>query len=255
MANRSGFLPNPTGGVIAPSRRLLVPAGAGLARRQSFSGAVAPAEPTLPAGSHANLQLYNQNLPTSGTMVLDSGNFFFLLSAAAAVNVLFIYATGATEVMNGLTAGSQIKRVRPWTRCQITGTGGTNVNFWHGYEFSREDQTNFLSTIATISGAVTTVQGLASLTETDSADVVLAATSLDSTTIVANAARHTVTVGSLSSNAPATKNLRVGNSTMTAAGGRGWELQPGTFITIPTPNAVYIANPDANAQTYWWVQL
>jgi hypothetical protein len=245
------FLPSPTSGVLAPPRKLVVPQGP---RRQSYSGAVAPSEPTLPAGSHANLQLYNQNLPTNGTMVLDSGNFFFLLSAAASVNVLFIYATGATEIMNGLGAGSQIKRVRPWTRCQITGTGATNVQFWHGYEFSREDQTNFLSTIATISGAVQFQQSLGYVTETDHADVAVAATSLD-TTIVANAARHTVSVGSLSSNTPATKNLRVGNSTMTAAGGRGWELQPGQFITIPTVNAVYVANPDANAQTYWWVEV
>jgi hypothetical protein len=246
------FQPSPTGRVVAPERKLLVPGGP---RRQSFSGAVAPAEPTLPAGSHANIQLYNQNLPTSGTMVLDSGNFFFLLANAAPVNVLFIYATGATEIMNGLQAGSQIKRVRPWTRAQIVGTGGSSVNFWHGYEFSREDQTNFLTTIATIAGSVAVTPAAASFTETDHADVALAATSLDNATIAANALRHTVTVGSLSSNAPATKNLRVGNSTMTAAGGRGWELQPGQFITIPTPNAVYVANPDANAQSYWWVEL
>jgi hypothetical protein len=247
---KSGFLPNPTGRVVAPARKLLIPQQV----RQSFSGGP-PTEPTSPTGSHANIQLYNQNLPASGTMVMDSGNFFFLLSAANPVNALFIYASGATEIMNGIQPGAQIKRVRPWVRVQLTGTGSSNVQFWHGYEFSREDQTNFLTTIATIAGSVAVSPSLATLTETDHADVALAATSLDNTTIVANAARHSVTVGSLSSNAPLTKNLRVGNSTMTAAGGRGWELQPGTFITIPTPNAVYVANPDANGQTYWWVEL
>ncbi len=241
-------LPNPTGGAVAPARRLLVPPGMGRSRMSPS----APAEPTLPAGSHANLQLYNQVLPASGTMVLDSGNFFFLLSIAAPVNVLFIYATGATEIMNGLGAGSQIKRVRPWTRAQITGTGGTNVQFWHGYEFSREDQTNFLSTIATISGSVMVLPGLGNAAIVDHADVALAATSLDNTTIVANATRHSVSVGSLSSNNPATKNLRVGGTTLTAAGGKGVELQKGQFINFATTQAIYVANPDANAQTYWW---
>lgn len=246
---RNTFQPNPAGSVIAPARRIVTPQPQ--QRRPSWAGAVAPAEPTLPAGSHANLQLYTQNLPPSGTMVLDSGNFFFLLSAAAQVNLLFIYATGATENMQQLGAGSQIKRVRPWTRAQITGTGGTAVQFWHGYEFSREDQTNFLSTIATISGAVSVVPGLGGNTVVDHADVTVAATSVDAT-VVANAARHSVSIGSFANNAPASLNLRVGSTAVTAAGGEGVELQPGQFINLATTQALHVANPDANAQKYWW---
>jgi hypothetical protein len=242
--------------IMNPAAQRILAPGRNIQTRQSWQGATGPPEPVFPAGSHANIQLYNQNLPgtPNGAMSLDSGNFFFLLSAAAAINLLIQYATGATEIMQGIQAGSQIKRVKPWQRAILTGTASTAVSFWHGYEFSREDQTNFQSTIATISGAVSVVQALATYTLTDHADVTVAATTLD-TTIAANAARHGVNVGSLSSNAPATKNIRVGNSTMTAAGGRGTELQPGQFISLFTPNAVYVANPDGNPQVYWWEEF
>jgi hypothetical protein len=235
--------------IMNPAAQRILAPGRNVQTRQSWQGATAPVEPVYPAGSHANLQLYNQNMPPSNTFALDSGNFFFLISAQNPVNLLIMYATGATEIMNAIPVGSQIKRVRPWMRAQLTGTGGTPVQFWHGYEFSREDQTNFQAQIATISGAVITYPGNSNLQ--DHADVAIPATSLD-TTIVNNSSRKSVSIGSLSSNTPATKNLRVGNNSMTAAGGRGVELQPGQFINLAWQGQVYVANPDANAQTYWW---
>src|SRR5271156_6708254 len=118
-------------------------------RPTEFSAGI-PREPV----KYANLQLYNQVLPPGGTMNLDSGNFFFLLSNALAVNLLIQYPTGSTEIMNGIMAGGQVKRGETGESAKLIGTAGSLVSFWHGYEFSREDQTNFQSTIATISGAV-----------------------------------------------------------------------------------------------------
>ncbi len=100
----------------------------------------------------ANLQLYNQNFPPNGKMVFDQGNFFFLLSSAATVNLLLINHSN-TEILSGITAGTQIKRTKEWRQCVLSGTAGTNFVAYHGDEFSREDQTNFQSTIATISGS------------------------------------------------------------------------------------------------------
>src|SRR5271156_3074785 len=88
-------------------------------RPTEFSAGI-PREPV----KYANLQLYNQVLPPGGTMNLDSGNFFFLLSNALAVNLLIQYPTGSTEIMNGIQAGSQIKRVKTWSRAMLAGTPG-----------------------------------------------------------------------------------------------------------------------------------
>jgi hypothetical protein len=222
-------------------------------RPQTFEGGI-PREPV----KYANLQLYNQVLPPGGTMALDSGNFFFLLSNALAVNLLLMYPTGSTEIMNGIQAGSQIKRVKTWSRAQLSGTAGSLVSFWHGYEFSREDQTNFQSTIATISGAVSITPSVGSANAlTNHADVNVAAATLDNT-IAANPLRKFLVIGSLSTNAPATTNLRIQGGAGVAAV-EGIELQPGTSYTFGAETgastaAYAVYNGDANAQKYWWIE-
>ena len=220
----------------------IVARGVQLVRPPSNASGSIPGEPA----KYANLQLYNQVLPPGGTMALDSGNFFFLLGSALAVNLLIMYPTGSTEIMNGIQAGSQIKRVKTWSRAQLSGTAGSLVNFWHGYEFSREDQTNFQSVIATISGNVTVVPGIGSANSpTDRADVVVAAGG--NAVIAANPLRKSITVGSLSTNAPATTNLRLQGTD--AIG--GIELQPGTYYNIQTAAGLNIHNGDANNQTIY----
>jgi hypothetical protein len=213
-----------------------------------------PREPV----KYANLQLYNQVLPPGGTMNLDSGNFFFLLSNALAVNLLIQYPTGSTEIMNGIQAGSQIKRVKTWQAAKLIGTAGSLVSFWHGYEFSREDQTNFQSVIASISGNVSVVPGVGSANAlTNHADVSVA-TGVISTVITANALRKFLVIGSLSSNAPASLNLRIQGGAG-GASAQGIELQPGTNYTFggqtgASTGAYAVYNPDANAQTYYWIE-
>jgi hypothetical protein len=220
----------------------------------NFAGSI-PGEPA----KYANLQLYNQVLPPGGAFALDSGNFFFLLSNALAVNLQIQYPTGSTEIMNGIQAGSQIKRVKTWSRAQLSGTAGSLVSFWHGYEFSREDQTNFQSTIATISGAVSVTPAVGSANAlTNHADVAVPATTVD-TTIAANPLRKMLIIGSKSTNAPGVGlNLRIQGGAG-AAVQEGIELQPGVSYAfgqgVPVSTAAYaIYNPAAAAQTYWWIE-
>lgn len=214
--------------------------------RQSWEGAQLPYDPV----GQANVLLYNQNLPASGTMQLDRGNFFFLFGSTAPVSVLFVYDRGHAEQMANVPTGTQVKRVKSWDRVILTGTGGTNVEFWHGYAFSREDQTNVQATIASITGTVLTTPGLGSSNSpTTHADVALATGT--GSTIAANAARKMLIIGSLSTNAPATTQLRVGS----AASAIGIELSAGNQIALPVSASVGVFNGDANAQTFWYVEL
>lgn len=219
--------------------------------RQSWEGDGIPGTFANAPHGYSNVQFYSQNLPPSGTMALDSGNFFFLFSAGAAITAAsFIYDSGQTEVMQSFPVGCQVKRVKSWTRVQLTGVGSTPVQFWHGWAFSREDQTNFQSTIATIAGTVSTAPGVGTANSpTVHADVVL--TTATGAIIAANAARKLLIVGSLSTNAPATTQLRLG----TSAAAQGIELQAGTWISLPLSGSIGVWNGDANTQTFWYEEL
>lgn len=207
----------------------------------------------------ANLQLYNQNFPANGKMIFDPGNFFFLLSAAAAVNLLLINQSN-TEILNGIVAGTQIKRTKIWKQAILSGTPGSNFQCFHGDEFSREDQTNFLTTIATIAGSVAGVAGIGSANAlTNHADVSVPATTLDNT-IAANANRKLLIIGSNAENAPggSSLNLRVQGGAGVAAA-EGVQLQPGQNFTFGTYSgasaaAYAVYNPAAVAQKYWWIE-
>lgn len=201
--------------------------------------------------NHANLQLYNQALPAGGQMALDSGNFFFLLASASTLPITFnAQYGGPTENMQGIPVGTQIYRVKSWKSLILSGTGGAVLNFWHGYAFTRQDYTNFQAAFATVNTAAGTalavVPGLgSSISPVDRADIVVAAGG--NAVIAANALRRSISVGSLSTNTPATTNLRLQGSD--AIG--GWELQPGQFGNIATTAALNVHNADANNQTIW----
>jgi len=234
--------------------QIITRTGKQMVRPQVFDQGI-PREPR----KYANLQLYNQVLPPGGTMNLDSGNFFFLLSNALAVNLLIQYPSGSTEIMNGIQAGSQIKRVNTWQACKLIGTAASLVSFWHGYEFSREDQTNFQSTIATISGAVTVTPSVGSANAlTNHVDVSVAATTLD-TTIPANALRKLLIIGSDVQNTGSGNNcLRVQGGAGVAAA-EGIQLQPGQNYTFGAGSlcstaAYAVYNPNSAAQSYWWIE-
>lgn len=195
---------------------------------------------------------YQLAIPASGQILMPNpANFFFLLNVSSGAVTSLFQSKAAREQFQGLSAGLRVQRLKSWDSLVITGIAGTVVTFFYGTETPREDSTDYVQTIATISGSVTVTPGLGfPNTPTDHADVTVTAGSVD-TTITANALRRSVSIGSLSTNAPATSNLRVQGSPG-AATTKGVELQPGTYINLPTTAALAVYNPDANSQKYWW---
>jgi hypothetical protein len=185
-------------------------------------------------------------------MALDSGNFFFLLASASALPVIFnAQYGGPTENMVNIPVGTQIYRVKSWQSLLLSGTPGALLTFWHGYSFTRQDYTNFQAAFATVNTAAGTalavVPGAGSaISPVDRADIVVAAGG--NANIAANPLRRSITVGSLSTNAPTTPvNLRLQGTD----GIGGAELQPGEFYNIATSAALIIHNGDASPQTAW----
>lgn len=189
-------------------------------------------------------------IPASGVWKFpQQANFLFLLTASAAITVQ-LQGGSANETFQGLTGGLRIKRVKLWQNTNITGAAGTTATVYLGSESARADDTDYIQTIATIAGGtVNTIQQASPNAPTNHADVAVLTTVVSN--IAANAARRSITIGSLSTNAPATLNLRVQGGAGTATAD-GIELQPGTFVTLYTQGAVSVYNPDANTQTYWW---
>lgn len=198
------------------------------------------------------IQLRNETVPANGQIILDQANLLFIIASSANVN-LNLMQRGLMEQMLSIPAGTKLKRVKEWTQATIGGPVGTTVQFFYGHEFAREDETDFQTQIAVISGgSILASMGLGSPNApTDHADVAVA-TGVTSAVIPVNALRKSVTIGSLAANAPATTNLRV-QAHGSATG--GWELQPGQSVTLPTQAALDVKNGDANAQTYWWQEL
>jgi hypothetical protein len=185
-------------------------------------------------------------IPATGVLNLEPANFLFVYSCSASFTMQF--QGGPNEYFANIGAGLRIARLKRWDTLNITGTAGLTIILLYGFEKSIEDRTDYQSTIATIAGTIAVSQGSRSSQPTDHADVAVASGATD-TSIGVNAARISVIIGSLSSNAPATLNLRVrGHGDVVG----GIELQPGTSITLYTQGAIDIYNGDANAQTYWW---
>jgi hypothetical protein len=192
---------------------------------------------------------YSIVLPASGQAVLEPANFLFLINAPSAVTII-LQRDAARENFANFTAGLRVQRLKAWQNAVIQGTPGATVTLFYGIETPREDSTDFVQTIATIAGTVLVTPGTGSTNApTDHADVTVAATTIDAT-VVANAIRKSVSIGSFSSNAPASLNLRVIAHGSGAT--KGVELQPGQFINIATTAALDVNNPDANSQKYWW---
>jgi hypothetical protein len=199
---------------------------------------------------------YTLTLPASGVAKMPNpANFFFLLSSTNPIAIQFTggitqKGSAANETFNGLSAGLRIQRLNSWANANFIGAAGTVLTFFYGTETPREDSTDYVQTIATISGTVLISPGTGSPNApTDHADVTVAATTID-TSVGVNAARKSVSIGSFSSNAPASLNLRV--IAHGSGVGKGVELQPGQFINIATQAALDVNNPDANSQKYWW---
>jgi hypothetical protein len=197
-------------------------------------------------------------IPANGLIILEPGNFFFLVSSSNPISVIFQTNAGR-EAFTGITAGLRVQRLKPWANIAIQGVAGTVISAYVGNEIPREDSTDFVQTIATIAGTVLFTPGVGSSNAmTNHADVTVATVTLD-TTIPANAARKGLIIGSKSTNAPAAGlSLRIQGGAGVASA-QGIELQPGTSYmfqgTFPcSTQAFAIYNPAAVSQVYWWIE-
>lgn len=171
------------------------------------------------------LNSYSQAIPAAGTVRIAAGNFFFLITAAALVNIT-LSVGGQTESFANAIAGLKLKRLKKWDYIDIAGPAGTLVSFLLGYSAIQADDTDIQQALATIAGTVA-VASLPSTNVIDNPNVALpnAAT----TQIVpVNLFRRRVTIGNPST-ALASFFIR------SAAGANNLlEIQPGTFTEFDT---------------------
>jgi len=189
-----------------------------------------------------------QVIPASGRIEVSRGNVFILFSATAAVN-LRLDARGTSEGFDNITGGIRVQRVSPWDTGIIIGAPGTTVVWIVGYENVLADLADVFLQVTTVAGTVA-VAPAPTATFDSAADVSVATAS--SSDIAANLLRRSINIGSLSTNAPATVNLRVRDQTGTTD--EGIELQPGMSVRLETTAALRIRNNDANAQSYWVIE-
>ena len=193
------------------------------------------------------VQLRNETIPASGSVILDQANLIFIINASANIT-LQIQQRGVNEQIASIPAGTKIKRVKQWSQAVIQGAAGTTVQFFYGLEFAREDSTDFQTQIAVISGGqIVAIAGSSPNAKTDHADITLAAATNDTTSIVANVGRKSIIIGSVSGN---TDVVRIRSH---ASGVGGEELQPGEKITYFDQGAFDIIHPGPTAgQIFTW---
>ena len=183
-----------------------------------------------------------------GVVEAARGNLLILFSSTAAVNVRLV-RDGHTEGFDNITGGVRIARIKPFDSVRIVGAPGTTVVYIVGQENVNEDRVEVFLQVTTVAGTVA-VAAAPTTTLTTPVDVSVAtATSSD---IAANPLRRKITISALSTNAPATLNLRVRDQAATTEA--GFELQPGMSVTLETIAALRIRNNDANAQSYTIVE-
>jgi hypothetical protein len=125
-----------------------------------------------------------------------------------------------------------------WTYLRVLSATSQTIEIIVG-----DDEVEFANAVSVTGTASVSVQPSSTLSTPADAAILTGANAV----IAANSARKRIWIGSLSSNAPASINLRVG----VAAGAQGFELQPGTYEKFETQAQLTIFNGDANTQSYW----
>jgi hypothetical protein len=168
-------------------------------------------------------------MPPNGRIFLPTGNFFFLISAGAPVNVRFYRGGSEAATANGATSGYKLGLLpdNSWDRAFMDGTPGASITYLCGHVELLEEFTDFDP--AQTSFAPVLPQSVA-----DAADVDVGASPVAIQVAAANAARRRVTVKLTDASAV---NVRVGFSTVTAA--RGLQLTPGQSKDFEGPYAVF----------------
>lgn len=148
------------------------------------------------SGVASSVDSRTQVVDATGQIRLANANFFFMITATAAITVVFSRG-GSSETYAAAQAGLQIGRVKPWDYAFITAAPGTSVTFFYGYANLREDVTDFRQAIATISG-ITPVSISPSATIADKPKVTTVAG--QHALFAANVLRRRITVWSVPSN-------------------------------------------------------
>lgn len=173
-----------------------------------------------------------ETIPASGRIVLPPNNFFFFLNSINAIS--FQYKRGGSfSGANNITAGYVKKLISDWDEATITGTPGDIITFLDGHEEFAEDDTNFVSQIATIAGSVNVLIRPSAL-QTDTADV--SQGSGTQTVISANLVRRRIFIGCLSTS---TNSIRCSH---TGGASRGVEIQPGMEREFDTTDTITVRN-------------
>lgn len=191
-------------------------------------------------------KVYSLTFTAGQTQILPQGRFWFIKSASSAVNIEMVKRNGQPNTVDNVGAGTKFNGLETdrWYELKITSAGVQNIEI-----VIADDATVDFSNAVSVTGTAVT-QEAPFATFAPPVDVAVAtATSSD---IAANASRRAIVIGSLSTNTPATLNLRVRSTGGTTEA--GIELQPGMSVRIPTTAAVRIRNNDANSQTYWYYE-
>jgi len=181
-------------------------------------------------------------IPASGTVRLPAGQFFFLTTASALVNITFSVG-GQTEIFQQQIAGLKIKRLKRWDYIDIAGAAGTTLNYFIGYSSLQADDTDLQQALATIAGTVA-VAILPSGTINDTADTVQAFGT--ETVIAANLFRRRITIGNRETSADTVRVSGAGGA------GHGIVLQPGVFAEFDTTAALHVRNDNAAGNATWY---
>lgn len=175
--------------------------------------------------------------PANGRLYLSTGNYFFLISAGAAVNVRFYRGGSEAATANGATSGYKLGLLpaNSWDRAFMDGTPASSVTWLCGHVELQEEFTEF-------EPAQTSFVPVLPQTVADAPDVDVGGSAVAVIVAPVNAARKRVTV---KLREDATAFVRVGSSTVTAT--RGLQLTPGQSKDFEGPYAVYAIRETAAA--------
>lgn len=203
-------------------------------------------------------EVITQALAAGVQATYGQGRIWYLKTASSPINLRAESAgTGAVvRNFNNIAAGAKFVADPGdgWTYLRVTSqlaqtieivVGDDDVSFSNAVSIVGTPPVSIASGVGAGGSVVVLERPGASLAAP--ADVVLAtATALS---IAANGARQRITIGSLSTN---TGNVRV--QPTGAGAGKGLELQPGTYVGVPTTAAIDVRNDSGANQTIWQLE-
>lgn len=183
---------------------------------------------------------YVFTIGAGATVPLPAGRFFYVRTAAAAIDIVTQGNPGAPVSFIGVGAGAKFGPVaegQGWRFLNVTSASAQNL------EIIVSDDGNFeIASAVTITGAVTVAESPSGAVATPAAVAVVTATA---STIAANLSRRRITICALSTNTGSMFVQAVG-----AGAGRGVELQPGLFLELKTTASIDVRNDSGANQTY-----